>query len=82
MLPRSLTAHLMRDDRGLAVSEPKTYPSGPVELPLRMDAEPEPTAGCDVCFALDSQRTEARTRGDLSRISDLNVEIRRHAHGS
>ncbi|WP_078623155.1 hypothetical protein [Streptomyces prunicolor] len=64
------------------MTEPKPYPTAPVELPLRLEPDPEPTAGCDVCLALDSQRTEARMRGDLSKVSDLNVEIRRHAHGS
>ncbi|MFC8347860.1 hypothetical protein [Streptomyces sp. NPDC057280] len=42
--------------------------------------EPEPPTGCDVCGALARQRTEARAAGDLSRVSDLNVEIRSH-HG-
>ncbi|MCX5349186.1 hypothetical protein OG901_15630 [Streptomyces mirabilis] len=64
------------------MTEPKRYPTAPVELPLRMDPDPEPTAGCDVCLALEWQRTEARMRGDLSKVSDANVEIRRHAHGS
>lgn len=81
-LPRSLTAHLMRDDRGLDVSKPKTYPGAPVELPLRLEPGPVPTAGCDVCLALEAQRREARTQGDFSRVSDLNVEIRYHAHGA
>jgi hypothetical protein len=63
------------------MTEPKRYPTAPVELPLALAQDPEPTAGCDVCFALESQRTEARARGDLSRVSDANVEIRRHAHG-
>ncbi|MCT9009505.1 hypothetical protein N4G66_32490 [Streptomyces rhizosphaerihabitans] len=61
------------------MTEPRRHPTGPVE-PL--DKEPEPTTGCDVCLALDSQRTEARKRGDLSRVSDMNVEIRRNAHDS
>jgi hypothetical protein len=64
------------------MTEPKRYLTEPVELPLILATDPEPTAGCDVCFALDSQRREARARGDLSRVSDLNVEILRHAHGS
>ena len=40
--------------------------------------DPEPPAGCGVCAALVVQRSEARARGDLSRVSDLNVEIRNH----
>lgn len=63
------------------MSKPRTYPSAPVDLPLDQRQDPEPTTGCDVCLALDVQRTDARMRGDLSRVTDLNVEIRRHAHG-
>ena len=64
------------------MADPKRYPTAPVELPLRLESDPEPTAGCGVCFALDSQRTQARARGDLSKVTDINVEIRRHAHRS
>ncbi|WUM80422.1 hypothetical protein OG485_37125 [Streptomyces sp. NBC_00328] len=63
------------------MTEPQRYPTAPVELPLIPAPDAEPVAGCDVCLALDSQRTGARMRGDLSKASDLNVEIRRHAHG-
>lgn len=49
-----------------------------------METEPalEPVAvqGCDVCAALVRQREEARDRGDLSMVSDKNVELRRHPH--
>lgn len=41
-------------------------------------ADPEPPADCGVCAALVRQRSEARARGDLSRVSDFNVEIRNH----
>lgn len=40
--------------------------------------EPVPPADCGVCAALVKQRAEARARDDLSRVSDLNVEIRAH----
>jgi hypothetical protein len=41
-------------------------------------AEPIAPADCGVCQALAQQRTEARKSGDLSRVSDRNVEIRNH----
>ncbi|MFM9675753.1 hypothetical protein [Streptomyces brasiliscabiei] len=44
-------------------------------LPL---PDAEPPADCGVCAALVKQRSEARARDDLSRVSDLNVEIRNH----
>ncbi|MDX3068563.1 hypothetical protein PV518_41560 [Streptomyces sp. ND04-05B] len=49
----------------------------PITLALPL-AEPEPPADCGVCAALSVQRTDARGRGDLSKVSDLNVEIRNH----
>lgn len=58
----------------------KTYPGPPVELPLRLDGDPPPEPGCDVCSALDRERSEARGDRDMSKVSDLNVEIRNHPH--
>nr|WP_240982309.1 hypothetical protein [Streptomyces sp. S3(2020)] len=49
----------------------------PVTLGLPLD-QPEPPDDCDVCSALVRQRTEAAEAQDLSRVSDLNVEIRNH----
>lgn len=49
----------------------------PVSLGLPRE-EPEPPADCGVCAALVKQRTEAKGRGDMSRVSDFNVEIRNH----
>ncbi|MFF8531013.1 hypothetical protein ACF07B_03310 [Streptomyces sp. NPDC015532] len=63
------------------MSEPQRFQTAPFVSPLMLVPEPEPSAGCDVCRALDTQRTEARARGDLSRVTDINIEIRRHAHG-
>ncbi|GGN49953.1 hypothetical protein GCM10011579_004230 [Streptomyces albiflavescens] len=57
-----------------------TYPGPPVELPLRLDADPPPGAGCDVCDALDRERIEAQGKGDMSKVSDINIEIRSHPH--
>lgn len=64
------------------MSEPTRYQTMPVELPLRLEPDPEPSNGCDVCGALATQRRSARDQGDYSRVSDLNVEIRNHAHGA
>ncbi|MFF9036412.1 hypothetical protein ACF090_13180 [Streptomyces sp. NPDC014892] len=49
----------------------------PVTLGLPPE-DPEPPADCGVCAALVVQRSEARARDDLSKVSDLNVEIRAH----
>lgn len=55
----------------------KTTMDPPVILGLPHD-EPIPPADCGVCAALARQRTEARARGDMSGVSDFNVEIRNH----
>ncbi|MEU8693014.1 hypothetical protein [Streptomyces sp. NPDC048665] len=62
------------------MTSPKTYPSDPIELPLRLDADPKPAADCRVCQALDKQRSEARAKHNMSKVSDLNIEIRNHPH--
>ncbi|MCX5357531.1 hypothetical protein OG864_02005 [Streptomyces sp. NBC_00124] len=49
----------------------------PITLGLRFD-DPEPPLGCGVCTALAGQRAEAAAGGDMSRVFDLNVEIRNH----
>ncbi|MFI9340532.1 hypothetical protein ACIG0D_04555 [Streptomyces sp. NPDC052773] len=51
------------------------------EQPIVLGAPPEPPEplpDCDICQALVRQRDEATTRGDHSRATDCNVEIRRH----
>jgi hypothetical protein len=40
--------------------------------------EPIPPDDCGVCAALAKERAAAKGRGDMSRVSDLNVEIRNH----
>ncbi|MEU9879889.1 hypothetical protein [Streptomyces phaeochromogenes] len=62
------------------MTEPTRYAVPPVELPLRLDTDPPPVPECDVCAALDQERSEARGKGDMSKVSDLNVEIRSHPH--
>lgn len=49
----------------------------PVHLQLP-SPEPMPVSDCDVCMALGEQRSEARAVGDMSRVSDLNVELLSH----
>jgi hypothetical protein len=51
----------------------------PVHLP-EPTLEPTPMDGCGVCEALVKQRAAARQRGDLSAVSDANVELRNHRH--
>ncbi|MDX3068277.1 hypothetical protein AB0G86_34860 [Streptomyces scabiei] len=55
----------------------QTTQEEPVTLGLPLD-EPTPPADCGVCTALVEERAEAKGRGDGSRVSDLNVEIRNH----
>ncbi|MDW4904451.1 hypothetical protein RB628_03630 [Streptomyces sp. ADMS] len=55
----------------------KTTMDPPVQLGLPR-ADPEPPPDCDVCAALGRQRSEAAKAGDMSRVSDCNVEIRSH----
>jgi hypothetical protein len=49
----------------------------PITLGLPLD-DPIPPDDCGVCQALAHQRAAASGRGDLSRVSDFNVEIRNH----
>ncbi|WP_405702688.1 hypothetical protein [Streptomyces sp. NBC_00069] len=53
-----------------------------IELPMHPDRDdPVPTPGCGVCEALDRQRAVARAKGDMSKVSDCNVELRNHQRG-
>ncbi|AXI78167.1 hypothetical protein [Peterkaempfera bronchialis] len=63
------------------MSEPKTYPSAPVELPLRLGSEPEPVPGCAGCRELANVRDRARAGGDLTTVVDCNVLMARHPEG-
>ncbi|MER7652187.1 MULTISPECIES: hypothetical protein [Streptomyces] len=55
----------------------RTTMTEPVHVGLPT-AEPAPVAECDVCGALARERVAARRSGNLSRISDINVEMRSH----
>lgn len=63
------------------MSEPRSYPSGPVELPLSMDLEPTPVPGCAGCTELANVRDRARAGGDLTTVTDCNIYLRRHPEG-
>ncbi|MDT0467060.1 hypothetical protein [Streptomyces gibsoniae] len=39
---------------------------------------PAPHPGCKVCGALAAERERAQAAGDVSKVSDCNVEIREH----
>ncbi|RSO28306.1 hypothetical protein DMH15_28125 [Streptomyces sp. WAC 06725] len=62
------------------MTNPTKYYGPPVELPLRLGRDPDPEPGCDVCGALARERDTARGTGNMSKVSDVNVEIRRHPH--
>ncbi|WP_405653953.1 hypothetical protein [Streptomyces sp. NBC_00019] len=55
----------------------RTDTDPPITLGHPLD-DPEPPTGCGVCTALVRQRAEAAEEGDMSRVFDLNVEIRNH----
>ncbi|WP_333745867.1 hypothetical protein [Streptomyces sp. IBSBF 2950] len=59
------------------MSRQQSIQEPPITLGLPLE-EPAPPADCGVCAALVVQRSEARARDDLSKVSDLNVEIRNH----
>lgn len=66
------------------MSEPNTYPSAPVELPLKLsELEPTPVEGCAGCTELAKVRDWARASGDQTTATDCNVFIRRRSeeHG-
>ncbi|MEU0740914.1 hypothetical protein [Streptomyces sp. NPDC006134] len=63
------------------MSQPKTYPSEPVELPLRMEPEPAPVEGCAGCAELANVRERARAGGDWTTVTDCNVYLQRHPEG-
>ncbi len=63
------------------MTEPTRYSTQPVELPLRLEPEPTPVAGCAGCAELANVRDRARTVGDMTTVSDCNVYMRRHPEG-
>ncbi|WP_308364821.1 hypothetical protein [Streptomyces sp. ISL-86] len=59
------------------MSSPSTTMNPPVQLSLPR-TPPGPAPGCGVCAALAKQRTAAYGNGDLSAVSDCNVELAAH----
>ncbi|MFE3522694.1 hypothetical protein ACFXOD_14055 [Streptomyces sp. NPDC059161] len=59
------------------MSSPTTTMEPPVQLSLPR-TPPVPAPGCGVCAALAKQRTAAYGNGDLSGVSDCNVELTAH----
>lgn len=53
--------------------------SAPVHLALP-GPEPVPVVGCGVCSALNEERREARRASDMSKVTDINIELRNHPH--
>jgi hypothetical protein len=49
----------------------------PVHLPEPVP-DPDPEPGCDVCGALAEQRRTAKRDGNLTRVTDINIELRNH----
>ena len=64
------------------MSEPRSYPSAPVDLPDRTDQlEPTPVEGCAGCAELAKVRSWAKAGGDGTTVSDCNVLMARHPDG-
>lgn len=59
------------------MSSPTTTMDPPVHLSLPR-TPPAPASGCGVCAALAEQRGTAHKAGDLSAVSDCNVELAAH----
>ncbi|MYQ73608.1 hypothetical protein OH749_20105 [Streptomyces albidoflavus] len=65
------------------MTEPRTCPSPPVELPIDpWLLEGTPAAHCKVCTALAREREEALAYGDRSKAYEVSREIRNHRHVS
>ncbi len=55
-------------------------PSGRGAVSLYFAPEPVKHPGCAQCEWCDAQRQDARGRGDLSAVTDFNVELNNHPH--
>ncbi|MER7836188.1 hypothetical protein ABTY98_09785 [Streptomyces sp. NPDC096040] len=64
------------------MTEPRSYPSAPVQLPLREAVlEPTPVEGCAGCAELARVRDWARAGNDQTTVTDCNVLMVRHPDG-
>jgi hypothetical protein len=59
------------------MTTPKTTITGPVHL-TAPEQEPVPVPGCRECLGFAVTRTNARSVGDYSKVSDANVVLRTH----
>jgi hypothetical protein len=57
----------------------QTTAEPPITLP-DPTRPPRLAPGCDVCAALDRQRAQAESAGDIRRATTCEIEIRRHPH--
>ncbi|MGW5336038.1 hypothetical protein [Streptomyces bauhiniae] len=55
-----------------------TTQENPVDLPMRLDRDPEPVPGCPLCDNIAHDRDRAHANGNASQVSDCNVRMRRH----
>ncbi|NEA54442.1 hypothetical protein G3I60_09815 [Streptomyces sp. SID13666] len=60
----------------------QTTQEQPVELPLRLDSDPQPVPGCALCDNVAMERDRAKANGDASGVSDCHVRMRRHQEGT
>ncbi|WP_079161403.1 hypothetical protein [Streptomyces fodineus] len=64
------------------MTEPRSYPGAPVQLPLREPRlEPTPVEGCAGCAELARVRSWARAGNDQTTVTDCNVLMARHPDG-
>ncbi|MGW0832269.1 hypothetical protein [Streptomyces prunicolor] len=56
----------------------QTTPGNPLDLPVWVEPDPMPVAGCAHCDNVAMERDRARANGDASGRSDCNVRMRRH----
>lgn len=55
--------------------------SGSLTPPVQLgepQPNPKPSVECDICAALVHERQLAEARGDMSKVTGLNIELRNH----
>ncbi len=62
-------------------TEPRTYQDPTIELPLRMEPDPDPVEDCAGCTELAAARDRAYAVGDMTTVTDCNIYMRRHPVG-
>lgn len=56
----------------------QTVMGNPVNLPLRLEGDPQSVPGCAHCDNIAMDRMHAKANGDASRVTDCNVRMSRH----